>query len=74
MAGGQDHLKGRLVRIGHMGHVDWADVAAGLFALNQGIKEAGGFCGARDYLEQALAAWRAALTVAPGEAPPVTHS
>jgi aspartate aminotransferase-like enzyme len=74
MAGGQDHLKGRLVRIGHMGHVDWADVTAGLFALNQGIKEAGGFCGARDYLEQSLAAWRAALTVAPGEALPMTHS
>jgi aspartate aminotransferase-like enzyme len=74
LAGGQDHLKGRLVRIGHMGHVDWADVAAGLFALNQAIKEAGGFCGARDYLEQALAAWRAALAVAPGEIPPLSHS
>ncbi|MDR3357740.1 MAG: alanine--glyoxylate aminotransferase family protein [Desulfovibrio sp.] len=74
MAGGQEHLKGRLVRIGHMGHVDWADVAAGLFALNQGIKEAGGFCGSRDYLERSLAAWRAALTVPPGEAPSMTHS
>ena len=73
-AGGQDHLKGRLVRIGHMGHVDWADVTAGLFALNQALKEAGGFCGSRDYLEQALAAWRAALAVAPGETPPMTHS
>ncbi|MDR3319974.1 MAG: alanine--glyoxylate aminotransferase family protein [Desulfovibrio sp.] len=74
MAGGQDHLKGRLVRIGHMGYVDWVDVTAGLYALNQSIKEVGGFCGARDYLEQALAAWSAALTVAPGKALPLTHS
>ena len=67
MAGGQDQLKGRLVRIGHMGWVDWADVLAGLHALARGLTEAGGYSAARDYLEQALAAYHAALTVSPGE-------
>lgn len=62
MAGGQDHMKGRMVRIGHMGWVDWADLVAGLHALNRGIIEAGGHCGSRDYLEEeAVAAYRAAL-------------
>ena len=74
MAGGQDRLNGRIVRIGHMGWVDWADVTAGLYALNRGIVEAGGCCGAHDFLEQALAAWRAALAVKPGEPIPLTHS
>lgn len=74
MAGGQDHLKGRIVRIGHMGWVDWADVTAGLYALERSISEAGGFSGARDYLEQALAAYRSALAGKPGEALPLIHS
>lgn len=74
MAGGQDQLKGRIVRVGHMGWVDWADVAAGLHALERGLTEAGGFCGARDYLEQALAAYRAALAGRPGEPLPLVHS
>ena len=67
MAGGQDQLKGRIVRIGHMGWVDWADVLAGLYALDRGLMEAGGFSGARDYLEQGMAAYRAALEDKPGE-------
>ena len=66
MAGGQDQLKGRIVRIGHMGWVDWADVAAGLYALDRSIVDAGGYIGARNYLEQGLAVYRAALDVAPG--------
>ena len=66
MAGGQDQLKGRIVRIGHMGWVDWADVAAGLYALERSIVDAGGYIGARNYLEQGLAVYRAALEVAPG--------
>lgn len=74
MAGGQDRLKGRIVRIGHMGWVDWADVAAGLHALERSITEAGGFSGARDYLEQALAAYRCALAGKPGEPLPLVHS
>lgn len=74
MAGGQDQLKGRIVRIGHMGWVDWADVAAALYALERSITEAGGFSGARDYLEQALAAYRSALAGKPGEPLPLIHS
>ena len=66
MAGGQDQLKGRIVRIGHMGWVDWADVAAGLYALERSIVDAGGYIGARNYLEQGLAVYRAALEVTPG--------
>ena len=76
MAGGQDQLKGRIVRIGHMGWVDWSDVLAGLYALERGLTEAGGFSGARDYLEQGMAAYRAALAGKPGEALPqvLVHS
>lgn len=74
LAGGQDHLKGRLVRIGHMGWVDWADALAGLHALNRGIIGAGGSCGSRDYMEAAMSAYRAALQGKPGHPLPLTHS
>lgn len=74
MAGGQDHLKGRLVRIGHMGWVDWADVLAGIHALAASLQEAGGHNGSRDYLERGLAAYHAALDVAPGAPLPMTHA
>jgi aspartate aminotransferase-like enzyme len=61
MAGGQDRLKGRIVRIGHMGHVDYADLFAGLYALRQSIVALGGFSGSRDYLEKAGAAYERGL-------------
>ncbi len=61
MAGGQDHLKGRIVRVGHMGWVDWADLAAGLHALADALFTVGSYTASRDYLEQALAAYDAAL-------------
>ncbi len=61
MAGGQDHLKGRIVRIGHMGFVDSADLSMGLYALAMSIKEVGGYIGARDYLERAFDAYNYAL-------------
>lgn len=66
MAGGQDHLKGRIVRVGHMGWVDWADLVAGLHALADGLRLCGGFVGARGYIEDALTAYDKALKVAPG--------
>ncbi|MCR5813342.1 MAG: alanine--glyoxylate aminotransferase family protein [Desulfovibrio sp.] len=69
LAGGQDQLKGRIVRIGHMGWVDWGDVLAGLYALDRSLVEAQGFSGARDYLEQAMAAYQTALSGMPGEVP-----
>ncbi len=57
MAGGQDQLKGRIVRMGHMGYVDWSDLLAGLYALRGSLISEGGFSGSRDYLEQAMAAY-----------------
>lgn len=74
LAGGQDHLKGRILRIGHMGWVDWADLAAGLHAVAMALRDAGGYTAARDYLEQALAAYHAGLAVAPGEPIPPARS
>ncbi|TVR00801.1 MAG: alanine--glyoxylate aminotransferase family protein [Desulfovibrionales bacterium] len=61
MAGGQDHLKGRIVRVGHMGHVDFADILAGLYALRQAFNGCGGHTASRDYLESGLAAYEQAL-------------
>ncbi len=61
MAGGQDHLKGKIVRMGHMGHVDWADLLAGLCALRGSLIKQGGYSGARDYLELAMAAYEEVL-------------
>ncbi|BBD09753.1 pyridoxal-phosphate-dependent aminotransferase family protein [Desulfovibrio ferrophilus] len=65
MAGGQGHLKGRIVRMGHMGHVDFADVMAGLYALAQGLKLTGGHSGSRDYLERAMEAFETSLADGP---------
>ena len=57
MAAGQDSLKNRLVRIGHMGWVDYADIAAGIHALAGSYRACGGHIGCRAYLEQALDAY-----------------
>lgn len=60
MAAGQGDLKEKVIRIGHMGWVDWADLAAGLHALFMSYNTLGGYSGARNYLEDALAAyWQA---------------
>lgn len=61
MTAGQGELKERIIRIGHMGWVDWADLLAGLHALCLAYVNAGGHVGARDYLEQALKAYWQAL-------------
>ena len=61
MAGGQGDLKKSLIRVGHMGHVDWSDVLAGLHALKMGLTQAGGYSAARSYLEDALRAYEEAL-------------
>lgn len=39
MAGGQDSLKGKIIRLGHMGWVDWADCLAGLMAISESLKK-----------------------------------
>lgn len=60
MAAGQGHMKDRMIRVGHMGWVDYADIMAGLHALAESYKACGGFLGSRNYLEQAMAAyWQA---------------
>lgn len=61
MAGGQGELKKSIVRLGHMGHVDWTDVLAGLYALRQGVVAAGGYLASRTFLENALHAYEQAL-------------
>jgi aspartate aminotransferase-like enzyme len=61
MAGGQGELKKSMVRLGHMGYVDWSDVLAGLHALRAGLHAAGGYCAARTYMEDAVQAYEAAL-------------
>jgi aspartate aminotransferase-like enzyme len=61
MAAGQDGLKNRMVRIGHMGWVDYADLAAGIHALAGSFIAVGGHIGCRNYLEQALDAYWSAL-------------
>ncbi|MBO4301619.1 MAG: alanine--glyoxylate aminotransferase family protein [Desulfovibrio sp.] len=74
LAGGQDHLKGKIVRIGHMGWVDWADALAGLHALNRSLIEVGGYCASREYMEVAMSAYHMALKGKPGQALPTIHS
>ena len=62
MAGGQGHLKDRVVRLGHMGHVDFGDVLAGLAALREAFGAHGGFAGCPDVLEKAMEAYRQAMS------------
>lgn len=61
MAGGQDSLKGKIIRIGHMGWVDWGDCLAALCALQNVLTKAG-FETGRDVAACALSAYNVALT------------
>lgn len=61
MAAGLGHLKDTVVRVGHMGWVDFADVSAGLYALAAAYRSLGGHIGCRDYLEMGYAAYEEAL-------------
>lgn len=67
LAGGQGHMKNYMVRVGHMGHVDFGDLAAGLYALASAMRAQGATIASPDYLEQALAAYEQGL----GEEPPL---
>ncbi len=67
VAGGQGHAKGRMLRIGHMGYVDFADILAGLHALAQAMHVvAHAPLPLSNYLEQALEAYEAGLQMKPG--------
>jgi aspartate aminotransferase-like enzyme len=39
--GGQGQLRGKIVRVGHIGYIDVNDVATALSALEQALVEAG---------------------------------
>ncbi|MEE8574438.1 MAG: alanine--glyoxylate aminotransferase family protein [Thermodesulfobacteriota bacterium] len=41
IAGGQDHLKGKIIRLAHLGYVDTFDVIIGLSALEMALKKFG---------------------------------
>lgn len=41
VAGGQDHIKGKIVRIAHMGYMDFFDSLAALAALGMGLNKLG---------------------------------
>src|SRR5262249_34862087 len=41
LAGGQDTLKGKIVRLGHMGYIDWFDVLAALSGIELVLQEMG---------------------------------
>lgn len=61
MAGGQDELKGKIVRMGHMGWVDWGDCLAGLSALSQCLQHCGWQPGSRSFLQDAVVAYDKAM-------------
>jgi serine---pyruvate transaminase len=67
VAGGQDRLKGRILRIGHMGHYDLADMLAVLGALEECVCALG--APAQGSATAAREAWDRAAAAAP-EAPP----
>ena len=73
LAGGQDFLKGRIVRLAHMGWADWSDLLAGLYALHRSVIDNGGFSGSHDFLEQGMASYRAALEGETGKEPVDMH-
>lgn len=60
LAGGQDRLKGRIIRVGHMGWVDWGDCIAALCALASGLEHFGHAPG-KGFAEAAMTAYKAAL-------------
>lgn len=57
MAGGQDKLKGKIIRIGHMGWVDWADCVAALTAIFTTLQEMGISLNA-DFVPEAITAYQ----------------
>ena len=58
VAGGQDHMKGKMLRIGHMGGYDLSDIYVVLGALEECTRALGGKVGGA--IEAARRAWEAA--------------
>lgn len=61
MAGGQDALKNRIIRIGHMGWVDWGDCMAGLLALYQSLTNTTSYACESNFAEAAMNSYNDAL-------------
>ncbi|MFP4257659.1 MAG: pyridoxal-phosphate-dependent aminotransferase family protein [Desulfovermiculus sp.] len=61
LAGGQDELKDRIIRLGHMGYVDWGDILAGLAALGHCLGQNLPGSGRKEALGQAMDAYTRAL-------------
>lgn len=57
LTAGQGDLKEKVLRVAHMGWIDWADLAAGLHAVARSLPEKP----KQAYLEPALDAYHAAL-------------
>ncbi len=51
---GQAPMAAEMMRIGHMGWVDWADISAGLYALAQSMKEIYNYDIPQGFLEEAI--------------------
>lgn len=60
LAGGQDRLKGTIIRVGHMGWVDWGDCMAALCALANSLENFG-VARSKGFAEAAMSAYMAGL-------------
>jgi aspartate aminotransferase-like enzyme len=67
LAGGQDGLKGQIIRLGHMGYIDQFDVLAGLAGLELALLKMG-------HALQPGSALAAAQAVLAGHCPPPGHT
>ena len=65
MTTGQGEFKDKIIRMGHMGHVDYGDILAGLAAFRIAFERAGGYVGCDTVLEQAMAAHQTAMQAGP---------
>lgn len=63
--GGQDHLKGKILRIGHLGYITDEDMIATLEALGHGLQELAPELLREDQIEKALHVATLALKAAP---------
>jgi len=62
IAGGQDHLKGKIIRIGHMGDVDFGDILFALSAISSALKTLYNLTPKTpDFLEQAFSKFQEAI-------------
>lgn len=61
LAAGQDATKDYVIRIGHMGWVDYADMLGCIHAFAASFRACGGYLGCRNYLEAGMHAYEQAM-------------